>query len=169
MTGGAAGGLGSVLLALAAACVPPALAAQAAPGGAQLILEWGGHGTLTIADSTQLGFVGGPRLAIRTLGGTRGAVSAGVGVLGDSLSARFEGALEYQLAPRAAGRVGVYFGGGLAGVVGRGRGSYLLLYAGLEQSPGRGGGWAVEAGLGGGFRFRAAYHWRRFPRGWTSR
>lgn len=135
----------------------------------QFVLEYGPQGTLIIADSTRLGLVAGPRFGLRTAGGTRGTVSFGAGVLGDSATARIEGAVEYQLVPRARGRPGFYFGAGLTGVVGAGRGGYLLLFVGLEQSPGYGGGWAVEAGLGGGIRIRGAWHFRRFPAGWRAR
>lgn len=121
---------------------------------------------MTVVDSGRVGLVAGPRIGVRTFGGTRVAVSLGVGFRGDSASARGEAALEFVLAPRAAGRFSVYFGGGVAGVVGGGRGGYLLLYAGLEGSPGLPKGWAFEAGLGSGFRFRVAYHWRRFPPAW---
>ncbi len=148
-------------LALLLAAGPVPLAAQG-----PVIIEWGVHATATVGDSLRLGGIVGPRLALRTPGGTRGAISFGAGVQGDSATARAEGAVEYQLSSRAAGRVGVYFGGGLAGVVGAGRGGYLLLYVGLERSPGLPSGWAIEAGIGGGFRVRAAYHWRHFPRGW---
>jgi hypothetical protein len=151
----------SARLALLLAAGPLPLAAQG-----PVIIEWGVHGTATVGDSLRLGAIVGPRLALRTPGGTRGAISFGAGVQGDSATARAEGAVEYQLSSRAAGRVGVYFGGGLAGVVGAGRGGYLLLYVGLERSPGLPSGWAIEAGIGGGFRVRAAYHWRHFPRGW---
>ena len=131
-----------------------------------IVVEWGLHGTVAIVDSLRAGIVVGPRLALRTLGGTRAVASFGAGVRGDSAMARAEAAIEYQVSPRAAGRATFYFGGGLAGVVGSRRGGYLLLYVGLEKSPGLPAGWALEAGLGGGFRFRAAYHWRRFPKGW---
>jgi hypothetical protein len=140
------------------------LAAQTPrPPGPRLIVEWGPTATLFIADSSRVGLVGGPRLALRTPGGTRGSLTVAAGVLGDSLTARFEGAVEYQLAPRTRGKPGFYFGGGLVGAVGAQRGGFLLLFVGLEQSPGGRGGWAIEAGLGGGLRFRAAWHWRRFP------
>ncbi len=142
----------------------PPLAGQGSPGSS-LVFEFGPQGTLTIRDSLRFGVTAGPRIALRTLGGTRGSLALGAGVLGDSLSGRIEAAVEYQLAPRARGRPGIYFGGGLTGVAGAGSGGYLLLFVGLEQSPGSGGGWAVEAGLGGGLRIRAAYHWRRFPGG----
>lgn len=130
------------------------------------IIEWGVFGTALAVRDGPVGLVGGPRLALRTLGSARVAVSVGVGIRGDQLSSRGEAAVEYLLSPRAANRVGVYFGGGLAGVVGGGNGGYLLLYVGVEQSPGLPAGWAFEGGLGGGFRVRAAYHWRRFPKGW---
>ena len=146
------------------------LAAQGSPGTrSPVILEWGVHATVAVADSMGFGLVGGPRMALRAPGGTRGAISLGVGVLRDSTTARAEAAVEYQLASRAARGVGVYFGGGLVGVLGAGRGEYLVLYVGLEKSPGLPSGWALEAGLGGGFRIRGAYHWRRFPAGWQPR
>jgi hypothetical protein len=149
------------LLTVLLASLPARLIAQG-----PLVIEWGVHGTATVVSSVRVGVVAGPRLGVRTLGGTRGVVSFGAGLRGDSASARAEGAIEYQLSSRAAGRMGVYVGGGLAGVVGAGRGGYLLLYVGVERSPGLPAGWAVEAGLGGGFRIRGAYYWRRFPRGW---
>ena len=138
------------------------LAAQ----GSATVLEWGAHATFSAVAGGVVGLVVGPRGAIRTIGSTRVAVSLGMGIRGDSLSGRGEAALEYLLAPRAVGRLGVYLGGGLAGIVGAGEGGYLLVYVGVERSPGRARGWAVEAGLGDGFRIRAAYHWRRFPLGW---
>ena len=150
-------------VALLFALAPAGLPAQ---GVGPVVIEWGVHATVTAVDSSRIGAGAGPRVALRSLGGTRAAVSFAAGVLRDSLNARAEAAVEYQLSPRRAGRLGIYFGGGLTGVVGAGRGGYLLLYVGLENSPGLPGGWALEAGLGGGFRVRAAYHWRKFPRGW---
>jgi hypothetical protein len=141
----------------------------AAPLAAQRqgpVFEWGVHGTVTASTGGPVGLVAGPRVALRSIGGTRVALSAGAGFRGNRSSARGEAALEYVLSPRAASRASVYLGGGLAGVVGGGKGAYLMVYAGLERSPGLPAGWAVEAGLGGGFRIRAAYHWRRFPPGW---
>jgi len=149
------------LLALAFCSVP--LAAQ----GQGVVVEWGIHSTVTVASDT-FGLVAGPRAAFRSVGGTRLALSLGGGVRGDRSTGRGTIALEYVLTPRAANRTGVYVGGGLVGVVGGGEGGYLMAYVGLERSPGLPSGWALEAGLGGGVRVRAAYHWRRFPRGWRS-
>ena len=151
--------------------VPCALCLVPATTVAQ-IFEYGLHTTASVR-GTETGILNGPvavvfgpRGAIRTLGATRIAVSVGAGTQGEALTGRGELALEYLLAPRATGRLGVYFGGGLAGIVGEGEGGFLLGYVGLERSPGRMGGWTVELGLGGGFRLRVAYHWRRFPAGW---
>ncbi|MGH7560831.1 MAG: hypothetical protein ACRENB_07410 [Gemmatimonadales bacterium] len=130
--------------------------------------EAGVHTTATAVVDGPVGLVAGPRLGVRTLGSTRVAVSLGAGVRDGEGSARGTLSLEYLLAPRAAGRLGVYVGGGLVGVLGNGNGGYLLAYLGAEQSPGRRGGWALEAGLGGGFRVRLAYHWRWLPRGWLA-
>jgi hypothetical protein len=153
----AAGFLGAILSATGSL-----LAAQRAPA----VVEWGLHGTFTAVDGGPVGLVAGPRVALRTAGGTRAALSLGGGIRGDRVSARGEAALEYLVSPRAAGRVGVYLGGGLAGVLGAGEGGYLVVYLGLEKSPGLPSGWAIEAGLGSGYRIRAAWHWRHFPPGW---
>lgn len=138
------------------------------------VFEWGLHGTGGIRGTDSgmadgpLSLVVGPRGAIRTLGSTRIVLSIGAGTHGEELTARGEAAIEYLLSPRAGRRPGVYMGGGLAGVLGEGKGGYLLAYVGVERSPGLPGGWALEAGLGGGFRVRLAYHWRKFPRGWRA-
>jgi hypothetical protein len=157
---GRSGAAGLLWLALGSA----SLAAQGSP----TVLEWGAHATFSAVGNNVSALVVGPRGAIRTIGSTRVAVSLGMGLRGDSLTGRGEAALEYLLAPRAVGRLGVYMGGGLTGILGAGRGGYLLVYLGIERSPGRARGWAVEAGLGDGFRLRAAYHWRRFPLGWRA-
>lgn len=133
-----------------------------------VVLEGGLHSTLLARSDGVFGVMAGPRGAIRSIGGTRLALSLGAGVMDGKSSARGELGVEYILRPRAAKRWGVYLGGGLAGMVGGGHGGYMVAYAGLERSPGLPGGWAVEAGLGGGFRIRAAFHWRKFPAGWRS-
>jgi hypothetical protein len=138
------------------------------------VFEWGLHSTVGIHGTESgsangpVALVLGPRGAIRTLGSTRISLSVGAGTHGDRLTARGEAAIEYLLSPRASDRLGVYLGGGLAGVLGGGKGGYLLAYVGVERNPGLPAGWALEAGLGGGFRIRVAYHWRRFPRGWRA-
>jgi len=137
--------------------------------GRSLVLESGLHLTLmTSSDSGVTPLLVGFRAAIRTTGATRVTVSGGTGLLEMGSTARGEVAAEYLLAPRAARRIGVYVGGGLAGVIGEGRGQFILAYIGIEKSPGLKSGWALEAGMGGGFRLRAAWHWRKFPPGWQA-
>lgn len=154
---GAAAGLLVVLLPLSS------IAAQQPRG---VVVEWGAQSTVILGSDQSMGMTFGPRAAVRSIGGTRLAVSAGAGFRDDRWSGRGEMAVEYVLTPRSARRASVYLGGGLAGVVGGGKGGYLMAYVGLERSPGLGSGWAIEAGLGGGVRLRAAYHWRHFPKGW---
>lgn len=145
------------------------LAPGTLPGQARgSVVEWGVHSTMTAVRDGPVVSVIGPRLAFRTLGSARVALSLGAGFDEGEVSGRGEAAVEYLMSPRAADRLGVYFGGGLVGLAGARSGGYLLVYVGVERSPGLPKGWALEAGLGGGFRIRAAYHWRRFPQGWHS-
>lgn len=153
-------------LALAAGAALGGAAAPAAAQGSGTVIEWGVHATANAVQKGDGGLVGGARFGLRTVGSARVTGSVGIGSWGHALTGRGEAAVEYLLTPRRAGRMGVYLGGGLAGVVGGGKGGYLLAYVGLEMSPGLPAGWSIEGGLGGGFRLRAAYHWRKFPKGW---
>lgn len=98
---------------------------------------------------------------------TRIGLYAGGGVTSDGNGVgRAELLGQFLLNPRSA-QVGVYAGGGLAGVFASGADNgYLVLMVGLEARPGGAGGWFVEAGVGGGARFAAGYRWRRLPPGW---
>lgn len=153
---------GAAALVLALLPVAP-LAAQQPRG---TVVEWGAQSTVILGSNESMGMTFGPRAGVRSIGGTRLALSAGAGFRDDRWAGRGEVAVEYVLSPRASKRASVYLGGGLAGVVGGGKGGYLMAYVGLERNPGLGSGWAIEAGLGGGVRLRAAYHWRHFPKGW---
>jgi hypothetical protein len=66
----------------------------------------------------------------------------------------------FLLSPGKRSGPGFYFAGGLAGVTGEVTRGYLVLTMGLEDRPGAGSGWAVEAGIGGGFRVGLGYRWR---------
>src|SRR5207249_2634870 len=115
--------------------------------------------TSTSGEPGPVGFRRAPAGGLRgcSARGAGGGAAVGAGVRGNEASGRGEAALEYLLSPRAAGRLGVYLGGGLAGVVGAGNGGFLLAYLGVERSPGLPSGWAVEAGLGSGYRVRVAW------------
>ncbi|MGH7657940.1 MAG: hypothetical protein ACREL6_06870, partial [Gemmatimonadales bacterium] len=55
-----------------------------------------------------------------------------------------------------------YGGGGIAGITGDGDSDgYLMLVLGVELQPRARSGWAMEVGLGGGFRVGAVWRWRR--------
>lgn len=154
----------ALLVGLAAA---PSLGAQTTRVTGTII-EVGLHATMTVVPEGRTSAVAGGRFALRSTGSTRLALSIGAGYSEDSATARGEIAAEYLLQPRTTRGPGFYFGGGLGGVVGAGHGGFLLAYAGLEGRPGGTRGWAVEAGLGGGFRIRFAWHWRKFPAGWRA-
>jgi hypothetical protein len=100
--------------------------------------------------------------ALRTLGRTRLSISLGAGSSDGRLAVRGELLGHFLLSPEARRRPGFYLAGGIAGVGGTVDRGYLVLTAGIEQSPGGTSGWTVEAGVGGGVRVSLGYRWRRF-------
>ena len=142
-----------------------------APRGveAQQVIEYGPQVTGTAAEPASV--VAGGYAAIRTLGRTRFALMAGAGLgEGGEGAWRAEIAGHFLLNPRAQTGVGAYVGGGAAVADGGdGADGYLVLLAGIESSPGRRSGWALEAGLGGGLRVAAGWRWRSFPPNWRFR
>lgn len=142
-----------------------------APPGveAQQVIEYGPQVIGIAADPASA--VAGGYAAIRTLGRTRFALTAGAGVgEGGEAAWRAELAAHFLLNPRAQTGVGAYVGGGAAVADGGGgTDGYLLLLAGIESSPGQRSGWALEAGLGGGLRIAAGWRWRSFPPNWRFR
>jgi hypothetical protein len=107
--------------------------------------------------------VGSAYGALRTSGRTRVSGSFGVGAAGSELAWRGELLGHFLFSPEERRNSGFYFAGGIAVVGGPFRRGYLILTLGLEARPRGGSGWAVEAGLGGGFRMAAGYRWRWFP------
>ena len=150
---------------LLALCGLAALTSRAESQRRGSVFETGLHATTTVVIDGPAGLVAGPRFAIRSPSAMRFALSLGGGVRDGEATGAGTLTVEYLLTPRVIGRLGIYAGGGLAGVVGNGEGGYLLAYIGAERSPGAGSGWALEAGVGGGIRVRLAYHWRRLPAG----
>jgi hypothetical protein len=86
----------------------------------------------------------------------------GAGIAGDDGVGRGELLGHFLLGPEQRRKPGLYLAGGIAGVVGAVDRGYLVLTAGVESRPAAGSGWAVEAGIGGGFRVALAYRWRHF-------
>ena len=128
---------------------------------AQQVREFGVQAVATFSDPV-LGVLAGYG-ALRTLGRTRLSLSLGAGSSDGRLAVRGELLGHFLLSPAARRKPGFYLAGGIAGVGGTVDRGYLVLTAGVEQSPGGASGWAVEAGVGGGVRVSLGYRWRRFP------
>jgi hypothetical protein len=130
------------------------------PAAAQRARELGMHAVFTAQDPDL--FAGGLYGAIRTTRRTRLALTVAGGSAGEEFVARGEILGHFLLSPAASG-VGVYGGGGIAGIAGGdGEEGYLVLLLGVEHAPGGASGWYLEGGLGGGARIAAGYRWRWF-------
>jgi hypothetical protein len=133
------------------------------PAAAQQAREIGIQALATFSDPelAVLGAYGALRTSVRT----RISVTLTGGLAGRDGVGRGELLGHFLLGPEDRHKPGFYLAGGMAGVVGAIRRGYLVLTAGLETSPGADSGWAVEAGVGGGFRVALGYRWRRFSLG----
>jgi hypothetical protein len=134
--------------------------ALARPAPAQEVREIGiqAIGTVSDPDLAVLGGYG----ALRTSTRTRVSAVVGAGIAGGDWVGRGELLGHFLLTPDHRKGPGFYLAGGIAGVLGAVDRGYLVLTAGLEDAPAAGSGWAVEAGIGGGFRVGLAYRWRHF-------
>lgn len=142
------------------------LCVMARGADAQQTIEYGPQVTGVVAEPASA--VAGGYVALRSVGRTRFALTAGAGVAeGDEAAWRTELAVHFMLNPRARSGVGAYVGGGAAAAdAGEGANGYLVLLAGVESSPAAPSGWALEAALGGGLRVTAGWRWRSFPPNW---
>ncbi|HEU4829652.1 MAG TPA: hypothetical protein VFT04_10685 [Gemmatimonadales bacterium] len=131
----------------------------AGPAEAQRARELGLHAVFTAQDDELV--AGGLYGAIRTTRRTRLALTAAAGSAGGEFVARGEILGHFLLSPASRG-VGVYGGGGIAGIAGAGEEGFLVLLIGLEHAPGGSAGWYLEGGVGGGARISAGYRWRWF-------
>jgi hypothetical protein len=149
-------------LALPSVCLALGLARGA---GAQSGTELGAHGVASFATSDFLG--GGGYGAVRLGGQVRVALTLAAGAAEHAAAFRGELLTHFLLAPRQTHGVGVYGLGGVALVDGsdasgaRDAHGYMVLGLGVESRPGAASGWALEAGVGGGFRAAVGYRWRR--------
>jgi hypothetical protein len=133
---------------------------SAEPGAAQQIREIGLQATAT-ASHPALAVAGGYG-GLRTSGRARLSASLGAGLSDGDMVWRGELLGHFLLSPEQRRKAGFYFAGGVAVVEGPLNRGYLVLTVGLEERPRAGSGWAVEAGVGGGFRVAVGYRWRRF-------
>lgn len=128
-------------------------------GAAQRARELGLHGVFTAQDEELL--AGGVYGALRTTRRTRLAATAAAGSAGGEFVLRGELLGHFLLSPTSRS-LGVYGGGGIAGIAGAGEEGFLVLLLGIEHAPGGRSGWYLEGGLGGGARIAAGYRWRSF-------
>lgn len=147
-----------LLLGLAAALV------RAMPASAQQIREIGLEAVATASDPALV--VAGPYGGLRISDRTRLSVAVGAGLSDGDFAWRAEALGHFLLTPEERLGWGTYFAGGVAAVGGPVSRGYLVLTLGIEQRPGAGAGWVIEAGIGGGFRAALGYRWRRIPSGW---
>jgi hypothetical protein len=104
---------------------------------------------------------------VRLGGHVRVALTAAAGAAQHAVAFRGELLTHFLLAPRQTHGVGMYGLGGVAVVDAsdasgsRDAHGYMVLGLGVESRPGAASGWALEAGVGGGFRVAVGYRWRR--------
>jgi hypothetical protein len=141
-------------------CVGTLLTAE--PAVAQQTREIGVQSIAAFADPVAV--VGGAYGAWRTSGRTRVSASLGLGIADGELAWRAETLGHFLFSPDEPRRPGFYMAGGIAGAGGPATRGYLVVTLGVEQRPQARSGWALEAGVGGGFRLVVGYRWR-FPAG----
>ncbi|HJR15643.1 MAG TPA: hypothetical protein VJ808_02225 [Gemmatimonadales bacterium] len=98
--------------------------------------------------------------AVRTSTRSRLSLSAGAGASAGEAAFRGEILGHFLLSPGKRKGAGFYLAGGVAAAAGPVDRGYLVLTFGIEDRPGAGAGWAVEAGVGGGARLALGYRWR---------
>ncbi len=104
-------------------------------------------------------FIGvGPGFILRTRTRVGVGLAAALGARNGNLAGRGEALLSFSLDPFRERGIAPYLGGGVALAGDRvGTAEYLMAILGLSVNPGRGAGWFVEAGVGGGLRFAAGF------------
>jgi hypothetical protein len=125
---------------------------------AQQEREWRLQALGTAARAPESFLGGGLGLILRNRTRTGAGVSAVVGLRDGNLAGRGEALLSFSLDPLRERGVAPYLAGGVAVVGDRvGTEEYLVAVLGLALNPGRGTGWFVEAGVGGGVRVAAGF------------
>jgi hypothetical protein len=131
---------------------------------AQQTVEYGLHAVATFATPDLV--AGGGYAAVRSGERARLALTLAAGTADGDVAFRGELLGHFLLSPRATHGVGFYALGGAAVADVESTGDtqgYMVLGIGVESHPGARRGWALEAGIGGGFRIAAGYRWRRLP------
>jgi hypothetical protein len=130
------------------------------PVPAQHVAEAGVQVVGTLSDPTLA--AAGAYVGLRVSPRSRVAANLGAGVSDGRFIGRGELLGHFLLDPDESRGAGLYLGAGVAGVEGAVSRGYLVLTLGLESRPAVSSGWALEAGIGGGFRVNLSYRWRWF-------
>jgi hypothetical protein len=121
--------------------------------------EWGAQVTGVTGRPAFLG--AGPSWAWRPGLRDRLMLHGAAGSAEHQAAVRLEASWHFMLSPQTRKGLGAYVGGGIAGQFAESNRGWLLLTAGVEQSPAAGRGWFAEAGIGGGVRIAIGFRWRR--------
>lgn len=131
--------------------------------GAGQQVGWGLGGLAVGSDDPYAG----PRLELALLPSSRVRLAAGVAAVagfegGGGSGVRTEVLGQFHLTPLELEGWGVYGGGGIAHAARAARSgrAYLVVFLGLERSPGGRRSWFIEGGLGGGYRMAVGLRWR---------
>jgi hypothetical protein len=121
--------------------------------------EWGAQVTTTTGRPAFLG--AGPAWAWRPGLRDRLQLHGALGAAEHQVAVRLEASWQFLLNPQTRKGVHAYVGGGIAGQFAESSHGWLLIVAGVEQSPAASRGWFAEAGIGGGVRIAIGFRWRR--------
>ena len=127
--------------------------------------EWRVQALGTVAPAAEAFVGGGMGFIVRPRSRFGLGLTAALGDRDGNLAGRGEALVSFILDPVSRRAIGSYAAGGVAVVNDRaGTGEYLVVTLGLAGRPGRGTGWFVEAGAGGGLRLAAGLALRRRTR-----
>ena len=134
------------------------LLAAASAGAQRIRRELGAQLFVLSGEEPFLGASG--YAAIRPDPRARVSLALGAGERDGTVTGRGELLGHFLLSPGRRSGVGVYAAGGLALDVATEADAWLVGALGVESAPGRGSGWMVEVGVGGGWRGVAGWRWR---------
>ncbi len=136
------------------------MAGRPSPAEAQSGYEVQFHGVGTFGERRFLGV--GAGVAYRPAGRARAGVALSAGARDGAFAGRGELVASYHLNPYQMRGVSPYAGGGVAvGATSEEVFEYVVLFVGVETTPGAPTGWFAELGIGGGVRVAAGFRIKR--------
>ena len=136
------------------------MAGWPSPAEAQSGYEVQLHGVGTFGERRFLG--AGAGVAYRPAGSARVGLALSAGARDSAFAGRGELVASYHLNPYQMRGVAPYAGGGVAvGATSEEVFEYVVLFVGVETTPGAPTGWFAELGIGGGVRAAAGFRIKR--------